>query len=126
MHGQDLTLGALELLLATHVVPELGLGAHLVASEHSQCQHLGCLVLLRGVPAAQHDVLPDLGYANSTFICSDGSVGSWADFLAIFTILYYMDANIILNISEFLLKPPLGAPKGSARAIGAAREFREF
>lgn len=86
MDGEDLALGALELLLATHVVPELGLSDHFVSGEHSQGEDLGAGVLLRGVAPAQHDVLADLSRRGCTFICREGSVGSWADFLASFTI----------------------------------------
>lgn len=104
MHRQDLALGALQLLLASHVVPELRLGAHFVSSEHSQGEDLRRGVLLRGVSPAQHDVLADLGYFFTTFICRDGSVGSWADFFASFTILYLMVANIIINNKNELFK----------------------
>ena len=60
VHRQNLTLGALELLLASHVVPELGLGANLVPCEDSKGEHLGTGVLVGRVSPAEDDVLPDL------------------------------------------------------------------
>ena len=60
VHSQDLALGALGLELPTQVVPELGLGDHLVAGEEADGVDLGVRLLLGGQFAAQHEVLSDL------------------------------------------------------------------
>lgn len=58
--GEDLSLGALGLELPPQVVPELGLGDHLVSREEADGVDLGTGVLLGGHLAAQHEVLTDL------------------------------------------------------------------
>lgn len=58
--GEDLSLGALGLQLATQVVPELGLSDDLVPSEEADGVDLGGGVLLGGHLAAKHEVLTDL------------------------------------------------------------------
>ena len=86
---EDLTLGALELLLSSHVVPELGLSDDSVFGENSKSQHLGVGIFFAGVSPSEDDVLSDLGYFREcicTFIWRLESVGSCALFLVIFTI----------------------------------------
>lgn len=58
--GEDLSLGALGLELASQVVPELGLGDDPVLGEQTDGVYFGTRVLLSGQFAAHHEVLPDL------------------------------------------------------------------
>ena len=104
MDRQDLALSALELLLGTHVIPELRLCHDLVRSEDSESEDGGVGVLLSGVAPAEHDVLADLHQFKLTFICSEGSVGSWADFLAILTMGYWWTEILLINIRFILLE----------------------
>lgn len=58
--GQDLSLGALGLELASQMVPELGLGDHLISGEETDGIDLRAGVLLGRHLAAKHEVLTDL------------------------------------------------------------------
>ena len=55
--GEDLTLGTLSLQLSSEVVPELGFGNHIVASEESNSIDFGVGVSLSGELAAHHQKL---------------------------------------------------------------------
>ena len=85
--GQDLSLGSFGLELTTEMVPELGFGNDFVASKESDSIYFRVGLLLGGSFAAEDEILTNLSVIKiSTFICREGSVGSWAPLRANLTI----------------------------------------
>ena len=75
--GEDLTLGSFSLELPTQVIPELGLCDDFVSGKQSDGIDFGVGVLIGGKFASEYKILPNLSVLDrSTFICSDGSLGS--------------------------------------------------
>lgn len=58
--GNDFTLNLADLVLALHVVPELGAGEHGVASENAHSEKFGVRILLTWKGSANHVELSDL------------------------------------------------------------------
>jgi hypothetical protein len=86
------------------VIPELRFRANLGFSENAESEDIGVGVLIRGCSPSKYNVLTDLRRFRCTFICREGSVGSWADFLAILTIVNLVDANIIIKYLIYLFQ----------------------
>ena len=104
---ENLALSTLKLLLSSHVIPELGLGNHSVFSEDSEGQHFGVGIFFAGVSPSEDNVLSDLRDVRDnvcTFIWRLESLGSWADFLVIFTIKNKTNWKIIIYLFNYYNK----------------------
>ena len=69
-------MGALELLLFSHVIPELGLGNDCVLGKDSESKDSGVGISWRWVSSSENKVLSDLSQRRATFIWRLESVGS--------------------------------------------------
>ena len=65
MEGDNLSVGLLDLLQLSEVVPESGLGDNVVGRKDSHSVELGSLLLLRGELSSDDGVLGESGHSAS-------------------------------------------------------------